>query len=379
MKIAVKRLIKDEKGQAMVLALILLLIGGLICAPLLAYMGTGLIVGEVYEKKADELYAADAGFEDAIWKIDHKDEVAGPWPCNPSSPPLAYNISNVNSKSVDVSIGYAEIGGQIYYKITSIATTDSNSHTTVESYVEFIPGGELNIFGGALASEGDISLGKDSTVTGDIYHCGTLDAGSNFVHDGEDMGCAPFPSSSENLAFAQAFMDEALAGETWEGNMNISSDTTLGSPNHYSYITGDLTVSKAVTITLDGIVYVKGSISASKDLTITGSGSIIAEGDIYMSKLANYTVTGDSIIMSLYGDITLKKSDPGDELSINALIYAPNGAVTFDKDMTVIGGVVAKSIQADKDGSFTFVPKTSWDFPGELPGSFYIETYSVNP
>jgi len=370
MKIAVKRLIRNENGAAMILALILLLIGGLIAAPLLAYMGTGLLAGRVYEGRTAELYAADAGVEDAMWKIQHE---AGGLPCNPSSPPKIYNI-DVNDKSVEVSIEYKLIDEQVYYKITSVGTTDSNSHTTVESYVEFIPGGELDIFSGALAAQGDIDLKGGSEVNGDIYHCGDLDYTGELGGDWTDLGCAPFPSQSQNEGFAQAFMDEALAGGTWEGNRDINSDTTLGP----IYITGNLAISKAVTITLAGIVYVKGSISGSKDLTITGTGSLVAEGDIYLSKLADYTVTGDSIIMSLNGDITLKKSDPGDALSINALIYAPNGAITFDKDMTIVGGVVGQSIQADKDGSFTFVPKTDWDFPGELPGALEMKTYSIS-
>jgi len=72
MKIVVRRLIREEKGQALILALILLLIGGLVTAPLLDFMGTGLKVGkEVYENKMYETYAADAGVEDGLWQIKH--------------------------------------------------------------------------------------------------------------------------------------------------------------------------------------------------------------------------------------------------------------------------------------------------------------------
>jgi len=72
MKIAVRRLIREERGQALVLVLILLLVGGLVIAPLLDFMGTGLKVGkEVYENKMYEVYAADAGVEDGLWQIKH--------------------------------------------------------------------------------------------------------------------------------------------------------------------------------------------------------------------------------------------------------------------------------------------------------------------
>jgi hypothetical protein len=71
MKSVLKKLIGDEKGAALVMALILLLVGGLISAALLGHMGTGLLTGEVYDTRAAELYAADAGVEDAIWWISH--------------------------------------------------------------------------------------------------------------------------------------------------------------------------------------------------------------------------------------------------------------------------------------------------------------------
>jgi hypothetical protein len=72
MKIAVRRLIREERGQALALVLVLLLVGGLVTAPLLDFMSTGLKVGkEVYEDKMYETYAADAGVEDGLWQIRH--------------------------------------------------------------------------------------------------------------------------------------------------------------------------------------------------------------------------------------------------------------------------------------------------------------------
>jgi hypothetical protein len=65
--------IKDERGQALMLVLILLLLGSLIIAPMLAHISTGLKVGEeVYEEKMYRLYAADSGVEDALWEIKNE-------------------------------------------------------------------------------------------------------------------------------------------------------------------------------------------------------------------------------------------------------------------------------------------------------------------
>jgi hypothetical protein len=68
MKRIIKK-IRKEQGQALPVVLILMVIGGLIIAPLLSYMSSGLIVGQTYEAIADELYAADSGIEDGLWEI----------------------------------------------------------------------------------------------------------------------------------------------------------------------------------------------------------------------------------------------------------------------------------------------------------------------
>jgi len=69
---------KRESGQAFVLVLILLLIGGLMLTPLLGFVSTGLKASQLYEQKTDELYAADAGVEDALWRINNHTDFLDP-------------------------------------------------------------------------------------------------------------------------------------------------------------------------------------------------------------------------------------------------------------------------------------------------------------
>jgi hypothetical protein len=68
-EMSLKGLVKGQKGQALVVALIVLVVGSLILTPLLGLMGTGIKSGQVFEQKDDETYAADAGVEDAMWHI----------------------------------------------------------------------------------------------------------------------------------------------------------------------------------------------------------------------------------------------------------------------------------------------------------------------
>jgi len=117
MKTILKRAIRDEKGQTLIITLILLTLGGLIITPLLGLMATGLITGEVYEDKMNELYAADAGIEDGLWLIKNEElgsDLFGP--DDPDYDPYAYyeysslyewdyNLpSQINGEDVTVTI-----------------------------------------------------------------------------------------------------------------------------------------------------------------------------------------------------------------------------------------------------------------------------------
>ena len=128
MKKIANRLARSEEGYAMLMVLILLLVGGLIIAPLMGFMGTGVIAGQIHENRMDELYAADAGVEDAIWKIKTS---ATELP-EAGDDPWEYSITDVNGKQVNTAIEFMD---DRMYKITSTATNGTSSSTTVEAYV----------------------------------------------------------------------------------------------------------------------------------------------------------------------------------------------------------------------------------------------------
>jgi cytoskeletal protein CcmA (bactofilin family) len=365
-----KRLVRGEKGYILIAALLVLVVLGLISGPLLSYMVSGLKAGHVFETGAAELYAADAGVEDAVVRIPN----AGLCP-NQST---HYTISDVNGKSVDVTVTLTDnVTGILTYRITSIAVTYDSvntaaiaSGTKVESYLLFTPGGELDIFSGALASQSGITLGKNSTVNGDIYHCGAFDNSNIVNNDWTDKGCGQFPQQTENVAFANTMKTLAMAETTYPNGLTIDQDVNLGP----AYIIGDLDTSKDVTVSITGVVYVTGSVKMSKEFTLAGCGILIAEGSISIFKVADgFGSTCDAMIMSLNGDISFKK-----EGVINALIYAPNGTIDFRMKFTVLGGVVGNYINAEKNEGFTYIQRSSWDLPGQLPGAYTIEAYDVS-
>jgi len=88
------KLKRDERGVALITVLILLVIGGLILAPLLGFMSAGLLADRVYEVEMEGLYAADAGMEDAFWKLLNGETPQGGQPfCN---------LTDINGMDVEV-------------------------------------------------------------------------------------------------------------------------------------------------------------------------------------------------------------------------------------------------------------------------------------
>ena len=60
-----------QSGQALILVLIFLMLGSLTLVPTLTHINTALKTGEIYEENTNELYTADAGIEDSLWRIKY--------------------------------------------------------------------------------------------------------------------------------------------------------------------------------------------------------------------------------------------------------------------------------------------------------------------
>ena len=100
MKKILNKLIRNEQGQALIFALIMLAVGSLIVVPLLAFMSTGLMAAQTVEEKMNELYAADAGVEDALHEI-----LTGGFDSLAVGDDSTYPLTNpVNGETVSVTV-----------------------------------------------------------------------------------------------------------------------------------------------------------------------------------------------------------------------------------------------------------------------------------
>jgi hypothetical protein len=381
MKIAVKRLRRDESGRVMELALLLLVVGGLILTPLLGLMSTGLIAGQVYETKTAELYAADAGVEDAVWKIlNDVEELPGP-PCGGGDPDhWSYNISDVNGKSVAVTITYVN---NLTYQVVSTAT-GNGSGTEIEAYItgESVSADYSGMTDHILTSQGAIDVKKK--------------VGLNYTegHEPVEYYGGPWPDTPEELAqFAQFYWLDVQDETPYPSdtinlngvNMNLgplyrngpleilnSSDTpaTL-SLNGTLYITGDTLIgqtNKDFTLDLNGqTIFVESSsadaLVVGGKCTISGPGAIIAVGDVYFAPKGDVGNNGEPVfIMSVLGTSLLQPS--GDYY----------GAIAGSVEVEVKQGT-SPTITYPGDGFGEL------NFPGLIEGKLIYSIYSweINP
>ena len=86
---------RGETGFVLPIVLAMLVVGSLMIVPSLNYISTCLKTGEMVEENVKGLYAAEAGVEDALWKLQND---------IPASFPHSYQLTGINGMSVDVVI-----------------------------------------------------------------------------------------------------------------------------------------------------------------------------------------------------------------------------------------------------------------------------------
>jgi cytoskeletal protein CcmA (bactofilin family) len=376
MKTIVKKAIRNQKGSALPLVLVLLVVGGLILTPLLGLMSTGLASGQVYEKKTDELYAADAGVEDALWRIQSKDANICPGKTTQS-----FSISYVNGKQVDVVMQYLDIDGRTCYKITSAATTvsngaasiDSGSRTTVQSYidVEFAVG---DLFNHAITSLGDVTVKSGSSVNGTVQYGGLLNNQGTINGDEIHERYEKWPTFLDLSAY---YWDQVKDIEPYTNKqIPIAGGTTRNDPRVIGSLSatpdgGTLTVKGDGWVEFDGTVCVKGNLdfqpTSGVNIDLNNS-TIFVEGGITM--LPQVTLTGSGCIIA-GGDITFQ---PAMQSSSSDFVFVMSieGTVHFQPAHGTFYGSLAGDADVDLWGDTSLV----WHPLGEgVDMNFPIDDY----
>jgi len=253
---------KGEKGQALVIVLALVAFGGLVITPFLGHAGSSLIGSRLYGEALSEQYSADAGVEYAIWNLQSGESEV------PEGEELELPQFALNNKTVNVTIANE---GEWIYKVTSTATSDDGSSTTIEAYILLTIGlfdGDYTVF------VGDFILHHEEEYTGDIYVEGDVD-----IAEGTTITGSVYAEGDIELA-----RDATITGNVCaEGNITLNEGTVINgtvcaSENVYLHseatINGDVHAAGNVDLdaraTINGDVYVGGDVDLDHESTITG-------------------------------------------------------------------------------------------------------------
>jgi len=416
MKMYCNRLVREEKGKVLIMVLILLVVGGLVLTPLLGLMQTGLIAGQLYERKTAELYAADAGVEEAIWGIQNDNLV---WSGN------HYELETIslNDKDVDVEIYRKELDGSTpchpsyMYQIISIATSGDRGATKIEAWLDELK--ELADFSGLM--DNIITINEDLTehqldrlmnqvekVNFDcLDHCSEACCGAvyDYYDPGSCYGCGVvynyggwWPPASMLAAHYQAGVptdDRYPYGTLYvqdypdgvgplyrEGKLDIVNTGTAGLTlklNDTIYITGDTTIGttsggKGFTVDLNKqTIFVESAsqgegneaLKIGKGVTnILGPGAIVAVGDIYFAPDGDAGSNEEGVfIFSVSGTTRLQ----------------PSGEFTG-----AIAGDLYVKVQPGKEPTLTYPPGGLGDdfaFPSlvEVDRHYDIRSWTIGP
>jgi hypothetical protein len=377
---------KNESGQgALAMVLLFLMLGAIILTPLLVFMQTGVKAGRVYESKAQEFYAADAGVEDAIWNITYANLTT----------PATYTLADeVNNRTTNVTVEPVSGGGHSGYKITSTATSNSGSNTTIECYYGTLDYSSL--LDNAISSNGTVDIKNKVDVTGNVSTPNCTYAGypscgcPNCSYSIDCVNCTNC-CSQEPLSWPTAeelsryYYDKVknLNLTPHEGDMDINIATLLTPPEIGPlYVDGKLTIyndEAGKSAKLNGIVYVTG------DTTIEGSGNknwtlnlnnqtIFVESDSIGSGHEALKVGGSQVALAgsgciiVVGDIDFHPSIASGSENDFIFIMSVENTVTLLPSGNFYGSVAGELEVGIHSGENPFITHTDYgDIPLDFP------------
>jgi hypothetical protein len=372
-----KRILKKEAGQALPMALVLLVLGGFLVVPTLGLMTTNLTANRQIDRNNLELYAADAGVENLLWNIQ---DDPGILPAEGTPKTINLQDQTINGMSTVTTTISNE--GNHNYKITSTATSPgADGHNTeIVVYINCL--NFTHLLEGAITSNGDLTI-RNSTVTGNVYYADDKSVTGSTLDPPE-----PIQEEQTNWPtwddLSLSYLDD-VAGHDYTGPNPLFINTLSPCELGPLYRDGSLTIdnnTNGLTLTLNGTIYVTGNLIfgqsknytlnlnnqtifvhgtegatwaidfPSNSITVIGSGCIIAAGNIRFMPGMSSNDQEYVLVMSLTGKTYMKPGGPFyGSLVGDAEVEIQNGTLTwtdpYDHDLNFpdmdISGVTPSS------------------------------------
>ncbi len=350
------RTTKTEVGQALPIALLLLLLGGLLVIPSLSFMTTSLNYNRTIEEYDARLYAADAGLQYACWKFFYDPDF------NPTTDTLEFPQGRLGSPNECYVTLSKEPVGDYTYKVTSVAyDPKTEKSTTIIAYLnadetafEPVPSpfdyavgtlsGNLVMTGSARITSdcspqpcyegdvwvtGDISLGWSNYIEGSAVLTGNCNRPQNVLEGVQSGDPLPRPVwLDDKLAdfIASTFVAEpTCAGAFIPGNWNpppgnygavqVGGNLTIGGNGQYTFtspvcVGGNLTIQSGTNHVL-----FQSTVKVDGNANFQGNGTVTFQDVLY---LGGYLYAGGSRSILFQGKVAV---NGGQKYSQQYVVY----------------------------------------------------------
>jgi len=282
-----KRKLKDESGQALAMALIMLVLGGLLVVPTLSFMTTNLTANRVIETKTSGIYAADAGIQDALWKLGKGTELFAP---GTDFYVLTENGMPVIINGMTVTVEKQALVGDLY-TLRSVATSTLDGKVKAVIIAQAVSGSDFSwMFKHALISDSKIDLKSTDVIYGDIICGGDIDQNGATIYGDvkPNDDTVKLPTEAQLTPYYLSRFDDTVRADPnnyWPGNDPY--------PNPYDPTTYPVSGGTYSTPQVLPWLYCAG------DLEIKGSGYVKLGGNIFVN--GKFNLTDKPIILDLNG------------------------------------------------------------------------------
>jgi hypothetical protein len=361
---------RQENGAILILSVLIIMVFASFCmVPLLDFMGTGLKTTVNTGLHTQEIYAAEAGVYDSMWKMIM---IAPGVPKGMYDPPLSYSVSGgVNDKSVNVTIARVN---SAKFRIHSVARNQNTGHqSTVDTDVAILGVGGLD-----LTAFSKYAMTTNSTIGGkpsDII------SGQVWIPSSSNYTGLPAPSGG--------FINTPITG--WPTAIMLETYFSYLVNKSNPHASGTIDLSNA---TVRGPLYAYGAGTYTMTNAGTLTGTIYINGNLQMDNACDVHLNGNTVFVT--GDFgtgpQTKLVGPGAVIALGNVNFQPQVEPEYLFVMSVLG-----SIQMNPGGHFfgalsanagiTLQPnvRASWEDPGignlDLPGLYNhiqaVETWSI--
>jgi hypothetical protein len=292
----------EEKGLAMPMALVLIVVAAAIVVPVLAYMSTNLNIDTFADKVNKRVYASDAGIQWALWNFKYNTGYSKPAEGATVSLPFSDSAFTTETIAVTVmnegSLGYRirsqaanDSGTSVVVAYVSNNSSSSNSTGSPFKYAVATLNGDLNI-SGSSGTQSDIG------TEGDVYASGNIIMGWSCRINGDATltGSLTDPNPS-NIAGIVTYTGTPMARPTWMDTRTdaYKASTAITMPS----CSGSTSWSDAVG-TYSNPLNISGNMALSKTGTYVFNGPVCVNGNLTISSGVNAVYFNSTVKVTGY-------------------------------------------------------------------------------